>query len=135
MGNLKVKDIEGDPLDIHKLFQEGNCDFPSYIGAETRRKRVSNLWIVVLTLGLFILASCIYTDIFNSTWNKVAVLGVFFLGPLVVLIIYYNFKSIPLTVLTGIAYIIITLLVLKVYSPQGIAKKMEDVTTKKWGEK
>jgi hypothetical protein len=125
MGHLKIKDIEGDAPDVSELFQKNGCSLAEYLGTEPRKK-LSVLWIWAMAMVFFILASCLWIDVFNLTWTKVSVLGVFTLGFLITIVTHYNYKNWPLTVITGLAGLAIVLMALNVYTPQEIARKIED---------
>jgi|GEM_PF-2100354 len=134
MGRLKIKDIEGDAPDVSNLFQIGRCDLASYLGAEEPPKKISNLWIWMIAGLFFILASCVWVDIFNEVWTKVAILGLFALCFLLLLMVHYNFKNWSLTVITGFAELVLILVALNVYPPQEIARRIEKTTVKKYEE-
>jgi len=128
MGKLKVKDVVGDPNDIRLLFKEGGCDLACYLGTEAARKKVSAWWILLLTCALFILSCCIWTDAFNAVWHKIAILAVFFVSFLILLIVHSNYRSKTITAIVTIAFISNISIILKVYSPQEVAKKIERIT-------
>lgn len=128
MAKLKIKDIEGDPKDIHELFQSGGCDLPSYIGAGAKNKMLSAWWIVGVTLLFFILACCIWTELFNLIWTKVSILGLFLSCFLIIILVQYNYRNYLITILSAAAGVAIILMALNIYSPAEIAKKMESIT-------
>lgn len=131
MGHLKIKDIEGDAPDVSELFHKNGCSLADYLGTESRKK-LSVLWIWVMSAIFFVLASCLWNDIFNITWTKVSVLGLFTLGFLITIITHYNYKNWPLTVFTGLAGLVIISIALNVYTPQEMARKIEErVSVKK----
>lgn len=135
MARIKIKEIEGEAQDIQKLFQEQECDLSSYIGVGRKCPKISVFWIWGLVLAFYVLACCIWTNVFINYWSKVAIIGAFMLFFLLIGIIQYNFKNWTLTFITGIAGLAIILVSLGVYSPQEIAKKIEQATTKKLDEK
>jgi hypothetical protein len=134
MGRLKIKDIEGDESDVSNFFQKNGCDLAKYLGAESPQLKIPNKWIGIMTCIFFVLAACIWVDIFNMIWTKIAVLGLFLLCSLIVLAVHYNFKNWSLTAIAGLSGLIAILMVLNVYTPQEIAKKIED-TIKRHEEK
>lgn len=93
MGKLKIKDIEGELSDIHQFFSSENCDLSSYLGAEKKQNKIPILWIGTIVVVFFVLCCCIWNNVFNYSWNKVATLGVFILSFLIVGLFYYNFKN------------------------------------------
>jgi D-alanyl-lipoteichoic acid acyltransferase DltB (MBOAT superfamily) len=128
MGKIKVKDIEGDPKDIQFLFQEGDFNLAGYLGAEAARKKVKDKWILMLISTLFILSCCIWNDAFNSVWTKVTILAAFFLSFFILLIVHSNYRSKAITTIVVVALAVNILLILKVYSPQEVARRIEDIT-------
>lgn len=134
MGKIKVKEIEGDPKDIQLLFKEGNCNLPSYLGAEVARKSVPDKWVLLLIIVLFILLSCIWIEIFNEIWTKISILGAFFLSFFILSIIQSNYRSKAITAIVSIALLMVMLLVFKIYSPQEVIKKIEKIATKKYDQ-
>lgn len=126
MGRLKIKDIEGDESDVSNLFQKNGCDLAKYLGAESSQLKIPNKWIGIMGFVFFVLASCIWVDIFNIIWTKISILGLFLLCSLIVLAVHYNFKNWSLTAIAGFSGLIAILMVLNVYTPQEIAKKIED---------
>ena len=132
MGKIKVKDIEGDPKDIQLLFQEGDCNLAGYLGAEAVRKKIKDKWILLLISILFILSCCIWNDAFNAVWTKVTILATFFLSFFILLIVHSNFRSKAITTIVVVALAVNILLILKVYSPQEVAKKIEHLTLEEY---
>lgn len=135
MGQLRIKDIEGEAHDIQKLFHEGEYDLSSYIGAGRKWKRISNFWIWGASFVFFILSSCIWINLFDNAWHKVATLGAFLLGFLITGMVQYNFRNRMLTAIAVVAALAIILIALEVYSPQEVIRKIEKVTTKEMDKK
>lgn len=127
MGKIKVKDIEGDPKDIRLLFQEGDCNLAGYLGAEATLKKIKEKWIWLLISILFILSCCIWNDAFNAVWTKVTILAAFFLSFFILLIVHSNYRSKAITTIVVFALAVNILLILKIYSPQEVAKKIEKI--------
>lgn len=135
MGKIKVKDIEGAPKDIGLLFQEGDCNLAGYLGAEAARKKVKDKWIFLLISALFILSCCVWNDIFIPAWTKVSILATFFLSFFILLIVHSNYRSKMITMIVAVALAVNILLILKVYSPQEVAKKIENFTIEEYQNK
>ncbi|MCH5719893.1 hypothetical protein [Niabella hibiscisoli] len=125
MAKLKIKDIEGQAADVYALFKQGGCDLPSYIGAEPQRGKVAGIYILILLILFFIAGCFVFTGILNDVWTKVAILSTFFSGLSIIIVLHYNYKNVVLTILTGIAVLIIALLALQVYTPRDMAKKLK----------
>lgn len=135
MGKIKIKDIEGDQEDIQALFREGDCNLSSYIGAEAFRKKVPDKWTFLITTILFVLSCSVWTDAFNPVWTKVAQMAILFLGVFMVWIVHSNYRSPTLTMIVIFALSINFLLILNVYSPQEIAKRIEQMALEEYKRK
>lgn len=129
MGQLKIKDIEGDARDVGKLLRD---ILPGYLGVKVPTKKIPSLLIGMTACLFFILASCVWIDIFNVVWTKVAILGLFSLYFLLLLMMHNNYKSWSLTGITGLAGVVLILLALNVYPPQEVAKKIEEAVVEKY---
>jgi|SoiMetStandDraft_2_1073263.scaffolds.fasta_scaffold981125_1 hypothetical protein len=135
MGRLKIKDIEGEASDVNNLFQSGVCNWASYLGVEPPQKTFPTIWIWIMAIIFFVLASCVWIGVFNVACMKVAVLGLFLLCFSILWAVHYNHKNWSLTVITGVAGLVLILVALNVYTPQEIAKKLEKTVTNKVEEK
>jgi hypothetical protein len=135
MGTVKIKDIEGEARDIQQLFHDEGCDLSSYIGVDRTSRRISNLWIFGAAFVFFILSCCIWTDIIPGAWNKVAILGDFLLGFLVVALVHYNFKNWVITVIAIAAGLAIISVALGAITPQDAVRDIQQITTKEMGGK
>lgn len=135
MGKVKLKDIEGNPKDIQFLLKENDVSLWFYLAAEPFRKQVNSKWIFTIVIILFVLSCCIWIEVFNSVWMKVSTLAVFFLSFLILLITYSNYRSTVITTILTAALIVNILVILKVYSPQEVTKKIETIISKNTGEK
>lgn len=133
MGIVKIKDIEGEAEDIQRLFRAG--DLSSYIGVDRTSKRVSNWWLFGTAFGFFILSCCIWTNVIPGAWNKVAILGDFLFGFVVVELVHYNFKNWVITVITTVACLALISVALGAITPQEAVKNIEQITTKQMGGK
>lgn len=133
MGIIKIKDIEGEAEDILRLFRDG--DLSSYIGVDRTSRHVSNWWIFGAAFAFFILSCCIWTSVIPGVWNKVAILGEFVFGFVVVVLVQYNFKNWKITVITAIACLALISVALGVFTPQEAVKNIEQITTKQIGGK
>jgi hypothetical protein len=85
-------------------------------------------WVSFFASTFFLLAALIWIGVFNPTWNKVAILGLFSLYYLIVLVFHFYFQKWALTSIVIIGGLSLILLALNVYSPQEIARKLETHT-------
>jgi hypothetical protein len=131
MAKLRIKDIEGDADEIKNLFKDLGCDLNSYINTTPVKNSIPNYWLVILVPVFFILTCLVWCDIFNPTWTKVSVLGLFLLLGLITLIVHHNHDRWPITIIQFFAGFSLILLSLNVYTPQELAKRIEDKTIKK----
>lgn len=131
MAKIKIRDIEGDAEEIKNLLKDFGCDLNSYISATPIKKKIENIWLFVLGGAFFVLACLVWCDIFNPTWTKVSILGLFLLLGIISFIVHHNhdkwtFTAIP--IVTGLCLILISL---NVYTPQELAKRLENKTIEK----
>ncbi len=128
MGQIKIKDIEGDAQDVKNILQDLNCDLSTYLGAPAAPKMIPVFWVWIIIPVFFILASCLWIGLFNPAWSKISIMGVFTLCGAILVIVHYNFKNSSVTAIIGFVGLILILLALHVYSPQELARKIEKNT-------
>lgn len=127
MAKLKIKDLEGDPKDIDKLFQKHNCDLSSYIGAEKSVSKNIKIWLVSVCILHFILACLLWLDIFTIPIYKILFLSLIFSSIIIVICVYLQFKNVHLAGFSFLGILLITIVALNIYTPQQAIKKIEKV--------
>lgn len=131
MAKLKIRDIEGDADEIKNLFKDLGCDLNSYINTRPTKSIIPNYWLYILVPVFFALTCLVWCDIFNPTWTKVSVLGVFLMLGLITIIVHHNHEKWSITGIQFFAGLSLILLSLNVYTPQELAKRIENKTIKK----
>jgi hypothetical protein len=134
MSRMTIKDIECDPQDLTEIFLPDKLDIYSYLGAPKPVKLIPIFWIWLIVPLFLILASCIWIGIFNPTWTKVSIIGVFALYSFMLIVVHYNYRNWSLTSIVVFGGLILLLLSLNVYTPQEIAKKIETNTVSKYSK-
>lgn len=131
MAKIKIKDIEGDANEITNLFKDLGCDINSYLNTSPTKDKIPNYWLIILGVTLFILSCCVWCDLFSPAWTKVSILGLFLLLGLIVFIVHYTYEKWPITLIPSITGLCLILVSLNVYTPQELAKRLEETTTQK----
>ncbi len=132
MAKLKVKEIEGEAADINQLFKNGNCDLASYLGATPPPKKIHERWLWLTIMAFLGLALCISLNPSNYYCKSVGTIGLFFFWSLIIFMVQYNHKKWPLTTISFVGGLIVIILALKIYSPEQVVKKLEQLTTERY---
>ncbi len=135
MAKIKVKDLEGDAEEIKNLLKDFGCDLNTYINTQPITKKIPDFWLYILVPIFFILSCLLWVDVFNSTCAKIATLFLFLNLGFIVLIVHYNYNKTPISVITFLIGLCLSLISLNVYTPKEITKKIEEETVKRLPDK
>ena len=131
MAKIKIRDIEGDADEIKNLFKDLGCDLNSYINTTAIKTKVPTYWLFILGAAFFVLTCIIWCDLFNSSWTKVSILGLFLLLGLISFIVHHNHDKWSITSIPIVTGLCLILVCLNVYTPQELAKRLENKTIDK----
>jgi hypothetical protein len=131
MAKIKIRDIEGDADQIKNLLKDLGCDLNSYISTTPIKPKIPNVGIFILCSIFFILTCVIWCDLFNSTWTKVCILGIFLLLGLISYIVHNNYDKWSTTIIPIATGFCLILICLNVYTPQELAKRLENKAIEK----
>jgi uncharacterized membrane protein HdeD (DUF308 family) len=135
MAKIKIRDIEGDADEIKNLFKDLGCDLNSYISTTPIKSKIPTYWIFILGASFFILTCIIWCDLFSPSWTKVSILGLFLLLGLISYIVHNNHDKWSITSIPIVTGLCLILVCLNVYTPQELAKKLEDKAIEKFNVK
>jgi len=131
MAKIKIRDIEGDVDEIKNLFKDLGCDLNSYINTTPIKTKISTYWLLILGATFFILTCIIWCDLFNPTWTKVSILALFLLLGLISFIVHHNQDKWAITAIPLVTGLCLILVCLNVYTPQELAKRLENKAIEK----
>jgi peptidoglycan/LPS O-acetylase OafA/YrhL len=131
MAKIKIRDIEGDADEIKNLFKDLGCDLNSYISTTPIKTKIPTYWLFILAGAFFILTCIIWCDLFNPTWTKVSILGLFLLLGLISFIIHNNHDKWAITAIPIVTGLCLILVCLNIYTPQELAKRLENKAIEK----
>lgn len=135
MAKIKIRDIEGDADEIKNLFKDLGCDLNSYISTTPIKSRIPTYWLFILGAVFFILTCIIWCDISSPSWTKVSILGLFLLLGSISFIVHHNHDKWAITAIPIVTGLCLILVCLNVYTPQELAKRLENKTIDKIGGK
>jgi hypothetical protein len=131
MAKIKIRDIEGDADEIKNLFKDLGCDLNSYISTTPIKTKIPTYWLFILGAAFFILTCIIWCDLFNPSWTKVSILALFLLLGLISFIVHHNHDKWAITAIPLVTGLCLILVCLNVYTPQELAKRLENKTIDK----
>ena len=95
------------------------------------REKVPASWLWTLLFVHFVLACCVWNNVFGPALHKDAILALFLLSFLLIILVQFNWRNWQLTAIAWVGAFTLVLIAMNVYSPTAVAQKISTVMQEK----